>query len=452
MRLRFAPSPTGGFHPGNARVAIFNFLFAKKYGAKYILRIEDTDLERSSIEYEKAIIEDLIWLGITWDEGPFRQSERLNIYNEYKNKLKEFTYKCFCTEEDLKAEREEQIKNHLAPKYSRKCINAKDTGKPFTIRFDVEKFIKFYKSNFLSFDDEIKGNLSYEIEGVSDFILFKEDGIPTYNMAVVADDIDMKITHVFRGEDHISNTFRQIMLFKALDKEIPKYGHLPILLSKERTKLSKRNGGVPIGEYRKEGYLPTSVFNHLALIGGSINGSIDESSDLEELVRNFDYKKTAVSACVYDIEKLKSINTKVIEKTKEEEIFKILNIEYKKYYTYSDILKIIKLAKEGTRTLLEIKDNLEIFINNSYEEFCFTKPEIDLFNIIYKHFLDLEKIDWLNLKNLILENTDLKGGKLFKFLRTIFTGRKNGPPLDEIMSLVSIKIIKERLSLIKKNV
>ena len=246
-RLRFAPSPTGGLHPGNARIAVFNWLFCKKNNATYVLRIEDTDIERSTLDHEKGIIEDLKWLGISWDEGPFRQSERTSRYKEICELLlkKGWAYKCWCTDEDLEAERTTQLKAGKPPRYSGKCKKDQSKEGPFAIRFDVERFCSEFGSK-IEFPDLIRNKkndtLSQSARGMGDLVIMKRSQTPTYNFAVVIDDMDMNITHVFRGEDHISNTYRQIMLFRviadvlATECKIPHYGHLPMLLAPDKTK------------------------------------------------------------------------------------------------------------------------------------------------------------------------------------------------------------------------
>ncbi|MCX6111913.1 MAG: glutamate--tRNA ligase [Proteobacteria bacterium] len=487
IRVRFAPSPTGGLHPGNARIAVFNWLFAqhektKGNNAKYILRMEDTDEERSTAEHESSILEDLKWLGITWDEGPFRQSDRTKRYREVADVLfnKGFLYRCYCTEEECAQERAAQIKASKPPRYSGKCKKLTNEQKidndknktPYTLRFDVEKFINDINdgNDQLSYHDLIKNReatsmMSNPLKVIGDFVVIKQSGTPTYNFAVVVDDIDMKITHVFRGEDHVSNTFRQLMIFIALDVkggDLPKYGHLPMLLAPDKTKLSKRSGGVPIHEYKEMGFLAEAMFNHLALLGGGIKG-VEETDNKNTLAKAFDYKDTASSACVYDIEKLKHINTKIIQKLNEEDVFRLLtsdlnlNDNWKKYYSRELFAKIISLAKNGARLLTDVIGTIKIFTAGRSDDLPLNerasldfKPEQKaIVDYLHKEFVvskkQLSGPTWKETKEKIISLGVLSGGKLFKTLRLILTERTDGPPLDEIMLLINNDVVVERI-------
>lgn len=482
IRVRFAPSPTGGLHPGNARVAIFNYLFVQHErlngkNTKYVLRMEDTDEERSTLDHEASIIADLKWLGINWDEGPFRQSDHTARYSELAQQLlkKGFLYKCYCSEEELEQERTAQVKAGKPPRYSGKCKKLTEEEKAekekktnsCTLRFDVDKFIHELNSSndLLTYHDLIKNkedrsSMSNPLHVIGDFVVMKQSGTPTYNFAVVVDDIDMNITHVFRGEDHVSNTFRQIMIFRALGVEyenLPEYGHLPMLLATDKTKLSKRSGGIPIHEYRKMGFLAEAMFNHLAFLGGGIK-VLDETAEKELIAKDFEYRHTASSASVYDIEKLRHINAKFINKIDASEILKLLtrdmvfNAGWKKYYNEHDFIEIVALAKDGARTLLEVISNIELFMPSSVteEEFLDKNPERDqIINILYDHSVVsgslISGADWKNIKDKIVSSSTLSGGKLFKTLRVILTGKKDGPPLDAIMTKINNDIVVERI-------
>jgi len=482
IRVRFAPSPTGGLHPGNARIAVFNWLFIqhekqKGNDAKYILRMEDTDAERSTTEHESSIINDLKWLGITWEEGPFRQSDRTKRYTEVALELftKGFLYKCYCTEKECEEERAAQVKSGKPPRYSGKCkkltneqkVNNDNKKTPYTFRFDVEKFIDEINdgNDQLSYHDLIKNReassmMSNPLKVIGDFVVMKQSGTPTYNFAVVVDDIDMKITHVFRGEDHVSNTFRQLMIFMSLNvrgEALPKYGHLPMLLAPDKTKLSKRSGGVPIHEYKDMGFLSEAMFNHLALLGGGIKG-VEEIDNKETLAKSFEYKETASSACVYDIEKLRHINTKIIHKLDADTVLLLLNSDlglkddWKKYYSKEIFTKIVGLSKDGARLLTDVVSTIKIF-TSVYEE----EKEVTPFNAeqrtvidhLYKEYVSSNKEltgpTWKEAKEKIISLEVLSGGKLFKTLRLILTERNDGPPLDEIMLLINNDIVRERI-------
>jgi len=467
-RLRFAPSPTGGLHPGNARIAVFNWLFCKKYNATYVLRIEDTDLERSSREHEENIINDLKWLGITWDEGPIRQSERSARYNELCSLLieKGWAYKCWCTDEELDAERAAQLKSGKPPRYSGKCKKEQNKNGECAIRFDIDKFIEEFGAK-IEFTDLIRNKngekLSQSAKGMGDFVIMKRTKTPTYNFAVVVDDMDMKITHVFRGEDHISNTYRQIMLFEVIHKLsgtqtlIPTYGHLPMLLAPDRTKLGKRSGGIPIHEYRANGYLSDAIFNHLAFLGG-IYQNLAEDESRSELVNKFDYSNAAPSACIYDLAKLESVNAMFITKKSLEELKTILAQEnilpkgIESFYDEKALDGILTVSKDGAKTLIDIKRALEMFTEANVDVTLFdgfSEEQKDLFNkvklVISKVPESVTGDKWKEFKLELPSISVLKGGKLWKTLRVMLTGKEFGPPLDDIMLHMSPKVLKNRI-------
>ncbi len=331
IRVRIAPSPTGFLHIGTARTALFNYLFARKFKGSFILRIEDTDLERSSPVYEKDILESLRWLGIEWDEGPvfsqddqkyignygpYRQSERLEIYDKYLKKLlnENKAYFCFCSKEELETHRQYQLSIGEPPRYSGKCATLPkekvekylQEGRPAAIRFrtPIKK---------ISFEDLIRGKIEFDTALIGDFViarpsLLKKDlYIPLYNFACVVDDFEMKISHVIRGEDHISNTPKQILLQEALGFPTPKYAHLPLILGPDRSKLSKRHGAVSISEYRKQGYLPEALINFMAFLGWN-PGTEREIYSLSSLIKEFSLERVQKSGAVFNIKRLDFLN------------------------------------------------------------------------------------------------------------------------------------------------
>ncbi|MFN7088300.1 MAG: glutamate--tRNA ligase, partial [Candidatus Paceibacteria bacterium] len=296
-RVRYAPAPTGPLHVGGARTVLFNWLFARKYGGSFIIRIEDTDVERSDPKFEKDILDSIRWLGLDWDEGPdiggsygpYRQSERLTIYAKYIKKLldEDKAYRCFCSEEDLKAERQEMLSRGVPPKYSGRCKtlskeevekNLKD-GKFFLVRIKMP-------AKIVEVEDLIRGKVRFDTNLIGDIAISKKEDIPLYNFAAVVDDYEMKISHVIRGEDHLSNTPKQIVLQELLGFAHPEYAHLPLILGPDRTKLSKRHGAVGISEYRKLGYLPEALINFLSLLGWHVAGDREIFSK-EDLIREF---------------------------------------------------------------------------------------------------------------------------------------------------------------------
>ena len=315
MKVRFAPSPTGPFHIGGARSALFNWLLARKEGGTFLLRIEDTDLARSTRESEENIKAALKWLGMDWDEGidvggehgPYRQTERLDIYNEVTQRLldEDKAYRCYCTEEELEAVRQEQLERGETPKYNGHCSHLTEEqiaeyekeGRKHTVRLRVPL------NQTIAFDDMVRGHVSFESNGVGDFVIVKSDGIPVYNYAVVIDDHTMEVTHVIRAEEHLSNTPRQIAIYNALGWEVPTFGHISLILGKDYKKMSKRHGATSVDQYRQLGYLPEAIDNFLALLCWAPDGE-QELFTQEELIQNFSMDRVAKNPAVFDIDKL----------------------------------------------------------------------------------------------------------------------------------------------------
>lgn len=330
VRTRFAPSPTGFLHVGTARTALFNFLFTKKNQGSFVLRIEDTDKERSRPEYEKDVVESLKWLGIEWNEGPdmegpfgpYRQSERKEIYKKYLKKLldEEKAYYCFCSEEELEAERQYQLSIGEAPRYSRKCAGLDKAtvkkclkeGKKSVIRFKLD-------GRKVGFEDLIKGALEFDTSLMGDLVIAKDLDSPLYNFAVVVDDFEMKISHIIRGEDLLPNTPRQILLQEALGFNPLKYAHLPLILGKDRSKLSKRHGAVSISEYKKEGYLPETMVNFIAFLGWN-PGTEKEIYSMNALIKEFSIERVQKRGAIFNVKKLDSLNGFYIRQRKTEKL------------------------------------------------------------------------------------------------------------------------------------
>ena len=315
MRVRFAPSPTGHLHVGNARTALFNWLQARHHNGTFILRIEDTDVERSTRESELAIVDDLRWMGLHWDEGieaggavgPYRQSERLDIYADYARQLIErrLAYHCFCSAEKLEADRKALLAQGLPPKYPGTCRGLMKEESERRIAAGEKPVIRLRvpTGREIVFRDLVRGPVTFHTEVIGDPVLVRSDGMPAYNYAVVIDDALMKVTHVVRGEDHISNTPRQILLYEALGWEPPMFAHLSLVMGPDHTPLSKRHGATSVAEFRAKGYLPEALVNYLSLIGWS-PGEGEELLPLDELARRFDLTNVAHSAGVFDEDKL----------------------------------------------------------------------------------------------------------------------------------------------------
>jgi nondiscriminating glutamyl-tRNA synthetase len=331
VRVRFAPSPTGHLHVGNARTALFNWLFARQKGGTMVLRIEDTDLDRSETRFEDQLIDDLKWLGLDWDEGPdvggsfgpYRQSDRLPIYREHAERLlsEHKAYLCFCTEAELQQERERATTEHRQPIYSGKCrtINPEEAqrrraaGELCAVRLRIPE-------HPICFHDIVHGPVEFSNEVVSDPIILRSSGMPVYNYVVVIDDALMKITHVIRGDDHLSNTPKQVALYEALGWPVPEFAHLSTILGADRERLSKRHGATSIANFRDMGVLPEALVNYLALLGWAPPGGTREIFSREELVKEFSLERVTPSPAVFDMEKLYWLNRHYIKESSPERI------------------------------------------------------------------------------------------------------------------------------------
>jgi len=451
FRVRLAPSPTGKLHLGTARTALFNYLFAKKNKGKFILRIEDTDRSRSTQESEKDIVEGLKWLGLFWDEF-YCQTERLSIYQKYAQKLiKEGkAYYCFCSPDELEKERKEQEKKRLAPRYSGRCRNLtkeqiqkfEKEGRNKAIRFKIEPKI-------VEFDDLIHGHLRFDTSLEGDFIILKSDSFPIFHFAVVVDDAEMKITHVIRGEDHLSNTPKQILLQEALGFPQPQYGHLPLILNPDKTKMSKRYGAVEISDYKKMGYLPEAMLNFLALLGFSPTSS--EILSLNKLIKKFDLKKVQKSPAIFYKEKLDWVQGEWVRKLGVGELGKRI-----RDFGYKEVTdEMGAIIQERIKRLDEVPFWTDFFFKRiRYEKSLLVKElgDEEVRKILEAVLKDFEKISWESNK-LKEEARELSGKfnlKLKEFLyplRIAITGKTVSPPLFESMKILGKK---ESLIRIKK--
>lgn len=360
IRLRFAPSPTGRLHLGSARTALLNWLVARKEGGTLVLRFEDTDFERSSREFERDILESLEWMGIDWDEGPdiggpfapYRQSERMDLYREYAQSLlrKGHAYRCFCTSEELEERKKRAIDAGLPWRYDRKCLSipAEESerlaslGKPYAIRFKVPE-------GKIVVRDRLRGEVIVDSSEISDFIILRSDGRAGFNLAVVVDDITMKITHVIRGDDHLTNAVRHVMLFEALDSKPPEFLHHSLLMGPDGAKLSKRHGATAVSEYREKGYLPGALVNYLALLSWS-PGDDRELFSPDELVKEFSLERLSASKAIFDFDKLNWLNRQHMKELSTAEL--------------TDLV-IPFLKREGRENVLSLpREKLEIAIES----------------------------------------------------------------------------------------
>ncbi len=345
VRVRMAPSPTGYMHIGTARTALFNWLFAKKNNGTLILRLEDTDTERSKPEFEKDVIEQFQWLGIAWDEGPFRQSERTALYERCLHKLlaEGHAYYCSCTKEELELQRQAMLEQGIPPRYQGTCRTKKIAPGPTT----VIRFMMPEKN--ISFTDLVRGKIEFNARLIGDFVIAKNSAAPLYNFAVVVDDADMDITHVIRGEDHIPNTPKQIALQEALGFKHPHYAHIPLILDPDRSKMSKRTSATALADFRREGYLPETIINFLALLGWHPQND-REIMSIEDIILAFDLDRVQKAGAIFSIEKLSWMNAQYIKKTHDAQILKHLNWELSEKN-----IRIIELLKPRAQTLRDFE-------------------------------------------------------------------------------------------------
>lgn len=477
VRVRYAPSPTGHLHIGGARTALFNFLYAKHHDGDFIVRIEDTDVARNIEGGEASQLDNLKWLGIEYDESidiggpyaPYRQMERLEIYTEYANKLIDMgmAYKCFCTSEELEADREaQQERGVAAPMYNGKCrhlskeeVAAKEeAGEPYTIRFKVPENVVY------KFDDLVRGEISFESKDIGDWVIVKANGIPTYNYAVVLDDHMMDITHVFRGEEHLSNTPKQLMIFNAFGFEPPHYGHMTLIVNENHKKLSKRDESIIqfVKQYRDLGYLPEAMFNFFALLGWSPEGE-EEIFTKEELIEKFDEKRLSKSPSMFDKQKLKWMNNQYMKKLNSEEVVALTLPFLQKEGLLPENLseeqqewanKLIGLYHEQMSFGAEIVDLSRMFFT---EELAYTDEEKEVLAgeqvpevmAAFKEQLQqLESFEPADIKKAIKtvqKETGHKGKNLFMPIRVVTTGEMHGPELNDALSLLGKETVVKRI-------
>ena len=477
VRVRYAPSPTGHLHIGNARTALFNYLFARSQGGKFIIRIEDTDIKRNIEGGEESQLTYLKWLGMNWDEsidvggdyGPYRQTERLDIYREYWQDLLDrgLAYKCYCTEEELEQEREEQIARGENPRYSGKHRDLTDEqraafeaeGRVASIRFRVPENKTF------TFDDIVKGEISFTTEDTGDFVIVKKDGIPTYNFAVAIDDHLMKISHVLRGEDHISNTPRQLMIYEALNWEAPIFGHMTLIVNKNHKKLSKRDESIIqfIEQYDNLGYLPEAMFNFIALLGWSPEGE-EEIFSREELTKIFDAKRLSKSPAVFDTHKLSHLNNVYIKNADTDRITALAVPHLQKAGRLPAELSeeqqqwahdLVALYQEQMTSASDIVELSEVFFRTHLQMDHESQLIIGEEHVSTVLSALLEKIKASDefsptraaaLIKEVQKETGFKGKQLFMPIRVALTGEMHGRDLNHTIYLLGRDRVIERLA------
>lgn len=476
IRVRYAPSPTGHLHIGNARTALFNYLFARHYGGKFIVRIEDTDVKRNVVGGIENQFTYMKWLGIDWDEGidvggefgPYRQTERLTIYQQYVKHLLELglAYRCYCTEQKLALEREAQLANQETPKYTGTCLHLsvaeqqryQTEGKPFSIRFHVPQHEVY------TFNDIVKGKITFESATTGDWVIVKQDGIPTYNFAVVIDDYLMRISHVLRGEDHLTNTLRQLMIYGALGWEAPIFGHMTLIVNQNYKKLSKRDEAIIqfMEQYKQRGYLPEALCNFIALLGWSPAGE-EEIFSIAKLIDIFDETRLSKSPAVFDTCKLAHINHIYMQKAAPEQIVplvipqlqqagclpKELSVERQAW-----VLALVKLYQEQMNCAADIVELSQLFFQAelTFDEAAkaiFAEQQVSMVLTAFRSKLEQATAwDGATIKMILKEvqaETGVKGKALFMPIRVAVSGQMHGRDLQETIVLLGKKTVLDRL-------
>ncbi|MFB4321447.1 glutamate--tRNA ligase [Priestia sp. BR_2] len=476
VRVRYAPSPTGHLHIGNARTALFNYLFARKNNGKFIIRIEDTDVKRNVEGGEQSQLKYLKWLGMDWDEsvdvggeyGPYRQTERLDIYKQYWQDLLDrgLAYRCYCTEEELEQEREEQMARGETPRYSgkhrdlteeqRQALEAE--GRVASIRFRVPE------DRVYTFDDMVKGTISFNSKETGDFVIVKKDGIPTYNFAVALDDHLMKISHVLRGEDHISNTPRQLMIYEAFGWEPPQFGHMTLIVGEDHKKLSKRNESIIqfIEQYDQLGYLPEALFNFISLLGWSPEGE-EEVFSQEQLISIFDEHRLSKSPAVFDTNKLAHMNNTYIKNADPDRIADLAIPHLQKASRLPSKLTaeqeewaraLVALYQEQMTAASDIVDLSEVFFRTHLE---LDAEGIEVMGgeqvpaVLSAFLAKIEQSDEFYAQKIaamikeVQKETGFKGKQLFMPIRVALTGQTHGRDLNQTIWLLGRDRVLDRL-------
>ena len=456
VRVRFAPSPTGYLHVGGARTAVFNWLFARHTGGSFVLRIEDTDVERSTRESEASLVDDLRWLGLDWDEGPdvggefgpYRQSERLELYRAVAEDMvaRGLAYPCFCTDDELAARREAAVKAGGAPHYDGTCRDLtaaaveerRNAGTPESIRFRVPE-------DRITINDLVRGDVSMNTDMVGDFVILRSNGLPTYNFAAAHDDGSMDITHVLRGEEHLPNTLRQILVYRAMNVEPPAFGHVPLILADDRSKLSKRHSASSVGELRERGFLPSAVVNYLLLLGWS-HPDEKEKLSVEEMVTSFDIDRIGKTAAMYDTKKMAWMNGLYIRDLPPDEWAEFalprLPVAIRSAYDEKAQRQIAELLQAHVETLEQLPEQTAVFdgdIGYDPEAAAALAGAGDVLGALSEELRQIDG-DWSpeNIKAAFKragKAAGKKGKDLFFPIRAALTGNLHGPDLARVASI-----------------
>lgn len=435
VRVRFAPSPTGHLHVGGARTAIFNWLFAKHHRGAFIIRVEDTDQARSTRESEQMVLDDLRWLGLEWDEGPdvggphapYRQSERVDIYARVGDELIErgVAYRCYCTEEELEAKRKQAEEEGRPPHYDLTCWkNRRNDDAPHAVRFHVPD------DGDVTIHDLIRGEVTWKKESLGDFIVRRSDGHATYNFSVVVDDHDMEITHVIRAEEHLTNTHRQVLIYRAMGWTVPQFAHVSLILGQDRTKLSKRHGATSVSAYAEEGYLPDAMVNYLTLLGWSSPDGYDVFTR-EYAIAQFSLERVNAAPAVFDPQKFEWVNGQYIHTMNAETLVPLV----RPFFDVPWLEEGIEVVKTSVHRLTEFESALDFVL--SYEP-----PDVDrtfaekLAEELRLNGTPTDELTYKAMVERLKESTGAKGKALFMPLRLAITGREHGPELVRVIPLL----------------
>jgi glutamyl-tRNA synthetase len=458
VRVRFAPSPTGYLHIGGARTALFNWLFARHEGGTFILRIEDTDRSRSTDEYIGAIIEGMKWLNLDWDEGPFRQTDRFDVYRSYVERLirEGKGYNCYCTPEELEQRRKEALAQGRPQKYDGRCKSLKEPvpGRSPAVRFRMPQ------EGQTVVDDMIKGSVTFDNSQLDDLIIMRSDGTPTYNFVVVVDDVDMKITHVIRGDDHLNNTPKQLHIYKALGYEIPRFGHLPMILGSDKARLSKRHGATSVMAYKEMGYLPEALVNYLVRLGWAYGDQ--EIFTREELIKYFSFDNVGKSSAVFNPEKLLWLNSQYIINTPPEKLAELVMpyLVQEKILSEGQTLdmnwlsKAVMTLRERAKTLVELARSLRYYISEDveYNEKAKAKflNEKSLSYLVelkdrLSHIGDFSVPELERVFKEIVDKHGVKLGNVAQPVRVAMTGGTESPGIFEVLEIVGKEKTLKRL-------
>jgi len=463
VRVRFAPSPTGYLHVGGARTALFNWLYARHVGGTFVLRIEDTDVERSTQEMVEAILVSMRWLGLDWDEGPFHQSERMELYRKLAERLitSRHAYYCFCSREEVEQRRTAAQAAGRPPRFECACRNIapdeaaarRASGEPAAVRFSVPE------SGSTAFDDAVFGRIEIAHSEIEDFVLLRSDGGPTYHLSVVADDIDMRITHIIRGADHISNTPKQVMLYNALEAPLPVFAHVPLILGPDKTRLSKRHGATSVTAYKDEGFLPEAFRNFLALLGWTPPDSTKEVMNDQELISLFSLDGISKSNAVFDRTKLEWLNSEYIRALPVDELCRrLLPVVQEAGYQVdaSTMQKITPLIRERIKVLRDVLTAADFFFVKDlppYDSALLIPQKGDAAmarKVLERAREVLAKTDFNHqaLDQALREaakELGVKAGQMFTPIRVAVTGRTASPPLFETLEVLEQQTVLERI-------